>query len=63
MIKLTQISGVPVWLNPDMIQGMFVAENKTVVFAVEEGDTWRVKETPEQITDKILNWKAQVSAF
>jgi flagellar protein FlbD len=55
MIKLTRLNGSEFWVNQDHIQ--FVERTPETVLSLSDGKKTTVKETPEKLIEKVLQFK------
>lgn len=60
MIKLTRLNGKPFYINPDLIESL-EAQPDTIV-ALTTGNRVSVKEKPEEIVDRIVEFKARIQS-
>jgi flagellar protein FlbD len=55
MIKLTRLNGSEFWVNQDHIQ--FIERTPETVLSLEDGKKTTVKETPEELIEKVLQFR------
>ena len=55
MIQVTRLNGKVYWVNPHQIE--FMELNPDLTITMLSGKTVVVKETPEQIIDRILEYR------
>ena len=61
MIEVTRLNGSSYWLNPHLIETI---ESKTdVTIKLISGNTVIVKETPEELIDKIVDYRKRIGVF
>ena len=58
MIKLTKLNGQDIFINPDLIGNMEC--NPHTVLHMTSGETIVVKETSDQVVDKIVEYKRRI---
>lgn len=58
MILLTTLSGSPFFINPDLL--FKIEALPDTVMTLVDGKTMRVKESPEEIIKKIIEYKKQI---
>ncbi len=58
MILLTTLSGSPFYINPDLL--FKIEALPDTVMTLVDGKTMRVKESPEEIIKKIIEYKKQI---
>ncbi len=58
MILLTTLSGSAFYINPDLLCKIEALPD--TVMTLTDGKTMRVKETPEEIIEKIILFKKQI---
>ncbi len=58
MIELTTLVGKTIFVNPELIRSLEVTPDTIVCFI--DGTRVPVKETPEQITAKVVQFKKQI---
>ena len=61
MIEVTRLNGKTYWLNPHQIET--IESNPDVTIKLLSGNTLIVKETPEQIIDKIVSYRKRIGVF
>lgn len=54
MVKLTRLNGTEFWLNQDHIQ--FLERTPETVLTLDDSKKMTVKETPEEVIEKILRF-------
>jgi len=60
MILLTTLSGTEFYLNTDLVVKLEALPD--TVITLTDGKTMRVKETPKEIIDRIINYKRKIYA-
>jgi flagellar protein FlbD len=55
MIKVTRLNGSEFWVNQDHIQ--FIERTPETVLSLSDGKKTTVKETPEELIEKVLQFK------
>ena len=55
MIKLTRLNGSEFWVNQDHIQ--FIERTPETVLSLSDGKKTTVKETPDELIEKVLQFK------
>lgn len=60
VIKLTRINGADILVNPDLIQT--IERHADTVIALTNGDKILVKNGLEDITEKIITYRAEIRA-
>lgn len=55
MIKLTRLNGSEFWVNQDHIQ--FLERTPETVLSLSDGKKLTVKETPEELIDKVIQFR------
>ncbi|HAX61607.1 MAG TPA: flagellar protein FlbD [Elusimicrobia bacterium] len=58
MIKLTKLNGGEIYINPDLIEKMECHPNTTILLTT--GKSTIVKETPEEVSNKIIELKRRI---
>jgi len=58
LIKVTRLNGVEYWLNPHQIEMM--EQNPDTTITLITGKKIVVRETPEQIVDRIVNYRKKL---
>ena len=58
MIKLTKLNDKEIHINPDLIDHMESHPNTTILLTT--GVQLIVKETPEEVTEKIIEFKKKI---
>lgn len=59
MIKLTRLNGSEFWVNQDHIQ--FLERTPETVLSLADGKKLTVKETPEELIEKVLQFRSLVA--
>lgn len=59
MVKLMRLNGVEYWVNQDHI--LFLERTPETVLSLDDGKKVTVKETPEEVVEKILQFRRQGS--
>ncbi len=60
MIKVTRLNGKVYWLNPHQIESMELKPDLTITML--SGKTIIVKESPEEIIDRIIEYRKKLLA-
>lgn len=58
MIKLTRLNGTEFWVNQDHIQ--FLERTPETVLSLDDGKKVTVKETPEELIEKVLQFRGLI---
>ena len=61
MIEVTRLNGSSYWLNPHLIET--IESKPDVTIKLISGNTVIVKETPEELIDKIVDYRKRIGAF
>ena len=61
MIAVTQLNGKQYWINPHQIEA--IETNPDVTLVMLSGKRVVVRETPEDIIDRIVEYRRQIGAF
>lgn len=61
MIKVTQLNGKQYWINPHQIE--LIETNPDVTLAMLSGKKLVVRESPEEILDRIITYRKRIGAF
>lgn len=61
MVKLTRLNGTNFYLNPHLIE--YIESVPDTLISLINGTTLYVKETPEQIIDKIVDYRKKIGVF
>ena len=61
MIEVTRLNGKKVWINPHQIE--FIEVNPDVTLVMLSGKTVIVKEKPDELIEKIVEYRRQIGAF
>lgn len=61
MIEVTRLNGTTYWLNPHLIET--IESKPDVTIKLLSGNTLIVKETPEEIIEKIINYRKRIGVF
>jgi flagellar protein FlbD len=55
MIKVTDLRGDAVWLNPDLIER--IQQSPDTIIALLTGSSMMVQQSPEEITEAIIHFR------
>jgi len=58
MIKLTKLNGQEIYINPDLIENIESHPNTTILLTT--GKSTIVKETPEEVTNRIVEFRKKI---
>jgi len=58
MIKLTKLNGAEIYINPDLINSIECHPNTTILMTT--GEKVIVKESPDQIVERITEYKRKI---
>ncbi|MBI5573657.1 MAG: flagellar FlbD family protein [Elusimicrobia bacterium] len=58
MIKLTKLNGAEIYINPDLIEKIECHPNTTILLTT--GKSTIVKETPDEVTNRIIEVKKKI---
>jgi flagellar protein FlbD len=61
MIQVTQLNGKQYWVNPHLIEA--IKMNPDVTLNMISGKTMVVKDTPEEITARIVEYRQRIGGF
>ncbi len=61
MVKLTRLNGKTFYLNPHLIE--YIELVPDTLISLINGTTLYVKETPEEIIDKIVEYRKRIGLF
>ncbi|HOV45722.1 MAG TPA: flagellar FlbD family protein [Exilispira sp.] len=61
MIKLTRINGKEFYLNPHIIE--YIESVPDTLISLLDGTTIYVKERPEQVIDRIIEYRKKIGIF
>ena len=61
MIEVTRLNGSSYWLNPHLIET--IESKPDVTIKLISGNTFIVKETPEELIDKIVDYRKRIGVF
>ena len=61
MIEVTRLNGKKVWVNPHQIE--FIEVNPDVTLVMLSGKAVIVKEKPDELIKKIIEYRRQIGAF
>ncbi len=61
MIEVTKLNGKKYWINPHQIESMEV--NPDLTLTLLSGKKVVVEESPEQIVDKIVEYRKRIGNF
>ena len=61
MIEVTRLNGKKVWVNPHQIESIEV--NPDVTLLMLSGKAVIVKEKPDELIKKIIEYRRQIGAF
>ena len=61
MIKVTQLNGREYWINPHQIEA--IETNPDVTLSMLSGKKLVVRETPEAVLDRIVEYRRRIGAF
>lgn len=61
MIEVTRLNGKKVWVNPHQIESIEV--NPDVTLLMLSGKAVIVKENPDELIQKIIEYRRQIGAF
>jgi flagellar protein FlbD len=61
MIEVMQLNGKSYWINPHQIE--MIETNPDVTLVMLSGKKMIVKNTPEEILDKIITYRRKIGAF
>lgn len=58
MIKLTKLNGQEIFVNPDLMENMECHPNTTILLTT--GKSTIVKEPPEEVVNRIIEFKKKI---
>ncbi len=61
MIKVTQLNGREYWINPHQIEA--IESNPDVTLSMLSGKKLVVKESPEDVLGRIIEYRRQIGGF
>lgn len=61
MISVTQLNGKQYWLNPHQIE--LIESNPDVTLVMLSGKHLVVREKPEEVIDRIVEYRRRIGAF
>lgn len=61
MIEVVRLDGKVYWINPHQIER--IEENPDVTLVMLSGDKLVIKNTPQDIITKIINYRKQIGSF
>ena len=61
MIEVTRLNGSSYWLNPHLIET--IESKPDVTIKLISGNTVIVKEKPEELIDKIVDYRKRIGVF
>ena len=61
MIEVTRLDGQNYWINPHQIE--YIETNPDVTFMMLSGKRLVVKNSPEEIVEKIVSYRRLIGAF
>lgn len=61
MIKVTRLNGTEYWLNPHQIE--YIELNPDVTLTMLSGKKVVVKDSPDDIIEKIIEYRRRIGAF
>lgn len=61
MIEVTRLDGKTYWINPHQIER--IEKNPDVTLVLLSGQKVVLKESPEVIIEKIINYRKQIGSF
>ena len=61
MISVTQLNGKQYWINPHQIE--VIEANPDVTLVMLSGKHVIIRETPEEIIDRIVEYRRRIGAF
>ena len=61
MIKLTRLNGMNYYLNADLIEQIESTPDTVVTLSINK--TLLVKETPEEVIEKVIDYKRKIFGF
>lgn len=61
MIEVTRLNGKNYWLNPHQIETIECKPDVTI--RLLSGNTLIVKETPDEIIERIINYRKKIGVF
>ncbi|HBG37162.1 MAG: flagellar FlbD family protein [Spirochaetota bacterium] len=61
MIEVTRLDGRTYWINPHQIER--IEKNPDVTLVLLSGQKVVIKESPEVIIEKIINYRKQIGSF
>jgi flagellar protein FlbD len=61
MVKLTRINGKEFYLNPHIIE--YIESVPDTLISLLDGTTIYVKESPEQVIDRIIEYRKKIGIF
>ncbi len=61
MIKVTRLNNVEVWVNPHQIE--FIEQNPDVTLVLLSGKSLIVRETAEEVINRIVEYRSRIGAF
>lgn len=59
MIEVTRLNGVKYWVNPHQIE--CIEQNPDVTLVMLSGKTLIVKEKPEEVIEKIIDYRRKIA--
>lgn len=62
MITLHKLNGTPVVLNAELIETLEGGGGQETVVALATGNKYRVQETPEQISQLVIEYRKKVNS-
>ena len=61
MIEVTRLDGQNYWINPHQIE--YIETNPDVTFMMLSGKKLVVKNSPEEVIEKIVSYRRSIGAF
>jgi flagellar protein FlbD len=61
MIEVTRLNGKKYWINPHQIESM--EENPDLTLTMLSGKTVVVKDTPQDVIDKIIAYRQRIGIY
>ena len=61
MIEVTRLNGKKYWINPHQIESM--EENPDLTLTMLSGKTVVVKDTPQEVIDKIIAYRQRIGIY
>ena len=62
MVKLHKLNGTEIVINAELIESLESGGGQETVVALATGNRYLVTETPDEVTQKVLEYRAKVNA-